>query len=199
MASNEANIHGMWLKDSLKCCAHGVFPSFRIYSPPATIRCWIHLLRYGAWLLVQFPSLGRTPSRWASVQLVLPSTAFLSFVMVLLRGLFDSLGEGGGGGRRCSQEAKKTDGRQGRPAGRYAEGKTPDSTQGQGDCERCGMWESFRLQKKKRGKRGGSMDQGISQEPKMISGLQKITPSLSDWSRRHSSAFTIINPISVIQ
>lgn len=51
MASNEAKIHGMWLKDFLRCYTHGVFPSFLIYDFLATIWCWIYLHRCGALLL----------------------------------------------------------------------------------------------------------------------------------------------------
>lgn len=40
--------------------------------------------------------------------------------------------------RRCSREAEETDGGQGKPVGRYPEGKTPDFSQGQGDSDRSG-------------------------------------------------------------
>lgn len=53
-------------------------------------------------------------------------------ITVLLRDPFALLRESG----RCSHEAEETGDRQGELAGRYPEGKTPDFTQGQGECDR---------------------------------------------------------------
>ena len=98
-------------------------------------------------------------------------------VTALLRGLFDPLGESGGGGRRCS-------------GGGGAERLLADRVDLQGGVQKArprilpkvkvtvievGKFSYFR--RKQRGKGGGSTDQGISQEPKIINDIQKENPA----------------------
>lgn len=67
-----------------------------------TLWSWIYLPRCGTLLLLEFRSLGQTPSGYASAWLTLPQIAVLILVTVLLRDPFALPGESEGGGWRCS-------------------------------------------------------------------------------------------------
>lgn len=87
-------------------------------------------------------------------------------ITVLLRDPFALLKERG----RCSQEAEETSDGQGELAGRFPEGKTPDFTQGQGECDRSEKSKksngkkSSKFARKKEGKKGESTDQGTKDD-----------------------------------
>lgn len=142
---------------------HGVFPSFLIYDPLATIRCWIYLPRCDA-LLLEFRFLGK---HWQDVPLCgkLSPKQRPWFWSQFYWGAYVSLWESWGGGRRCSHESGETDGGQGEPVGRYPEGKTPDFTLTLIEVRKAkeSNWQkSFQSSQEKKGKGKESMGQGIS-------------------------------------
>lgn len=105
---------------------------------------------------------------------------------VLLGGPFAPLGESGDGGKRC-QEGEETNGRQGGLAASYPEGISPCilpkakvTVTAMEKAKESNWKESLQSSERKKRERGGSMDQGISQEPKMINDTEKKRPSLSD-------------------